>query len=101
GIGNAEQRFDEDPHQLSGGLRQRCMIAMALACNPRLLIAAEPPTALDVTIQAQTLELLKKLQADYGMAILMITHNLGVIAERAHRVGVSYLRKDVQRRDAR
>ena len=77
GIGNAEQRFHEYPHQFSGGLRQRCMIAMALSCNPRLLIADEPTTALDVTIQAQILELMKQLQADYGMAILMITHNLG------------------------
>ncbi|MCC7368448.1 MAG: ABC transporter ATP-binding protein [Chloroflexi bacterium] len=96
GIGNAEQRFHEFPHQLSGGLRQRCMIAMALSCNPRLLIADEPTTALDVTIQAQILELLKKLQGDYGMAILMITHNLGVIAEMADRVAVMYMGKVVE-----
>jgi len=101
GIGNAEQRFHEYPHQLSGGLRQRCMIAMALSCNPRLLIADEPTTALDVTIQAQILELLKKLQADYGMAILMITHNLGVIAEMANRVAVMYMGKIVETSDAR
>jgi peptide/nickel transport system ATP-binding protein len=101
GIGNAEQRFFEYPHQLSGGLRQRCMIAMALSCNPRLLIADEPTTALDVTIQAQILELLKKLQADYGMAILMITHNLGVIAEMANRVAVMYMGKVVEMADAR
>jgi oligopeptide/dipeptide ABC transporter ATP-binding protein len=101
GIGNAENRFHEYPHQLSGGLRQRCMIAMALSCNPRLLIADEPTTALDVTIQAQILELLKKLQADYGMAILMITHNLGVIAEMANRVAVMYMGKVVEMADAR
>ncbi len=101
GIGNAEQRFFEYPHQLSGGLRQRCMIAMALSCNPRLLIADEPTTALDVTIQAQILELLKKLQADYGMAILMITHNLGVIAEMADRVAVMYMGKVVEMGDSR
>ncbi len=101
GIGNAEQRFHEYPHQLSGGLRQRCMIAMALSCNPRLLIADEPTTALDVTIQAQILELLKQLQADYGMAILMITHNLGVIAEMANRVAVMYMGKIVEMTDAR
>jgi peptide/nickel transport system ATP-binding protein len=96
GIGNAEQRFHEYPHQLSGGLRQRAMIAMALSCDPRLLIADEPTTALDVTIQAQILELLRKLQADYGMAILMITHNLGVIAEMANRVAVLYMGKAVE-----
>ena len=100
GIGNAEQRFFEYPHQLSGGLRQRCMIAMALSCNPRLLIADEPTTALDVTIQAQILELLKKLQVEYGMAILMITHNLGVIAEMADRVAVMYMGKIVEMADA-
>jgi peptide/nickel transport system ATP-binding protein len=101
GIGNADQRFHEYPHQLSGGLRQRCMIAMALSCNPRLLIADEPTTALDVTIQAQILELLKKLQSDYGMAILMITHNLGVIAEMADRVAVMYMGKVVEMAESR
>jgi oligopeptide/dipeptide ABC transporter ATP-binding protein len=100
GVGNAEQRFDQYPHELSGGLRQRAMIAMALSCDPRLLIADEPTTALDVTIQAQILELLKKLQADYGMAILMITHNLGVIAEMANRVAVLYMGKAVEVADA-
>ncbi|MFN8632474.1 MAG: ABC transporter ATP-binding protein [Chloroflexota bacterium] len=100
GIGNAEQRFFEYPHQLSGGLRQRCMIAMALSCNPRLLIADEPTTALDVTIQAQILEVLKKLQSDYGMAILLITHNLGVIAEMADRVAVMYMGKIVETSDS-
>jgi len=101
GIGNPEQRFHEYPHRLSGGLRQRAMIAMALSCDPRLLIADEPTTALDVTIQAQILEVLKKLQADFGMAILMITHNLGVIAEMADRVAVMYMGKVVEMTDSR
>ncbi len=97
GIPNAEQRFDEYPHQFSGGMRQRAMIAMALACSPRLLIADEPTTALDVTIQAQILELMQKLQDDYGMAILIITHDLGVIAEMADDVAVMYMGKVVER----
>jgi peptide/nickel transport system ATP-binding protein len=100
GIGNPAQRFDEFPHQFSGGMRQRAMIAMALSCNPSLLIADEPTTALDVTIQAQILELLKSLQAELGMAILMITHNLGVIAEMADRVAVMYMGKVVELADA-
>src|SRR4030095_278770 len=83
GISGADQRVDNYPHQFSGGMRQRAMIAMALSCNPSLLIADEPTTALDVTIQAQILELMKALQAEFHMAILMITHNLGVIAEVA------------------
>jgi peptide/nickel transport system ATP-binding protein len=86
----AERRLDDYPHQMSGGMRQRAMIALALACNPRLLIADEPTTALDVTIQAQILDLLRRLQAEIGMSILFITHNLGVVAEVAHQVVVMY-----------
>lgn len=91
GIPNAEKIVDEYPHALSGGMRQRVMIAMALSCNPKLLIADEPTTALDVTIQAQILELMKKLQKDFGTSIMFITHDLGVIAEVADRVIVMYL----------
>jgi peptide/nickel transport system ATP-binding protein len=86
----AKQRIGEFPHQLSGGMRQRVMIAIALACNPSLLIADEPTTALDVTIQAQILALLDKLRRDIGMAVLFVTHNLGVVAEIADRVVVMY-----------
>lgn len=96
GISNPKQRYDEYPHQLSGGMRQRAMIAMALSCNPALLIADEPTTALDVTVQAQILELLKELQEQYGMAIMYITHNLGVIAEIADEVNVMYLGRVVE-----
>jgi oligopeptide/dipeptide ABC transporter ATP-binding protein len=101
GIGNARQRMCEYPHQLSGGQRQRAMIAMALSCNPALLIADEPTTALDVTIQAQILELMVSLQEQFHMAILMITHNLGVIAEMADRVAVMYMGKIVESGDVR
>jgi peptide/nickel transport system ATP-binding protein len=97
----AEQLIDEYPHRLSGGQRQRAMIAMALSCSPSLLIADEPTTALDVTIQAQILELMKSLQDELGMAILMITHNLGVIAETADRVAVMYMGKIVESGDLR
>lgn len=101
GIPNAPQRFDEYPHHFSGGMRQRAMIAMALSCNPRLLIADEPTTALDVTIQAQILELMKSLQKELGMAILIITHDLGVIAEMADEVAVMYMGKIVESGDIR
>lgn len=89
-IPDAARRLDDYPHQMSGGMRQRVMIAMALSCNPSLLIADEPTTALDVTIQAQILDLLQRLQAQFGMSILFITHNLGVVAEVAHDVVVMY-----------
>lgn len=96
GIPEPEKRVDEYPHELSGGMRQRAMIAMALSCNPKLLFADEPTTALDVTIQAQILELMKSLQEQYGMALVMITHDLGVIAEMAQRVVVMYAGKVVE-----
>jgi peptide/nickel transport system ATP-binding protein len=95
-IPNPERRIKEYPHQLSGGMRQRVMIAMALSCNPKLLIADEPTTALDVTIQAQILELLNELKAKLGMAVMLITHDMGVIAETAQRVVVMYAAKVVE-----
>ncbi len=101
GVSGANQVIDQYPHRLSGGQRQRAMIAMALSCNPQLLIADEPTTALDVTIQAQILELMKDLQQRLGMAILMITHNLGVIAEMCERVAVMYMGKVVESGDVR
>lgn len=96
GIPSPSQRVSEFPHQLSGGMRQRVSIAMALGCRPSLLIADEPTTALDVTVQAQILELLDKLQAELGMSILMITHDLGVVAEVAHRAVVMYAGRIVE-----
>lgn len=90
GIPAAESRLAVYPHQLSGGMSQRVMIAMAIACNPKLLIADEPTTALDVTIQAQILDLLRSLQKDRGMALVLITHNMGVVSEMAQRVAVMY-----------
>jgi oligopeptide/dipeptide ABC transporter ATP-binding protein len=96
-IADPERRVDDYPHQLSGGMRQRVMIAMALSCNPSLLIADEPTTALDVTIQAQILELMKELQQKLGMALLLITHDLGVVAEQADEVAIMYAGKLVER----
>ncbi|WP_062051325.1 ABC transporter ATP-binding protein [Bacillus sp. JCM 19034] len=96
GISDAEKRFHQYPHEFSGGMRQRAMIAMALSCNPEILIADEPTTALDVTIQAQVLELMKDLQKEFGMSILFITHDLGIVAEMCDEVAVMYLGKIVE-----
>jgi oligopeptide transport system ATP-binding protein len=90
GIPGARQRLDDYPHQFSGGMRQRAMIAMALSCEPRLLIADEPTTALDVTIQAQIIDLVIRLQQELGMAIMWITHDLGIVAEMAQNINVMY-----------
>ena len=99
GIPSPEKRVDEYPHQLSGGMKQRAMIAMALVCRPKLLIADEPTTALDVTIQAQILDLLRELQAEFQMSVLLITHDLGVVAEVADRVVVMYAGKIAETAD--
>lgn len=99
GIPEPEKRLSAFPHQLSGGMSQRVMIAMAIACNPRLLIADEPTTALDVTIQAQILDLLLKLQEETNMALVLITHDMGVVAETAERVIVKYAGQQVEQQD--
>jgi len=98
-IPEPERRVNEYPHQLSGGMRQRIMIALALACNPEVLIADEPTTALDVTIQAQILELIRTLQKQFGMGVVMITHDLGVVAESCDRVVVMYAGRKVEEAD--
>jgi peptide/nickel transport system ATP-binding protein len=95
-IPNPDKRFNDYPHQFSGGMRQRVMIAMALSCKPKLLIADEPTTALDVTIQAQILELLQDMKQRFGMAIMLITHAMGVVAETAQRVVVMYAGKVIE-----
>ncbi len=97
GIPEAQQRLDDYPHQFSGGMRQRAMIAMALSCNPKLLIADEPTTALDVTIQAQIIDLVKRLQEQLGMAVMWITHDLGIIAGLARKINVMYAGYIVER----
>ncbi len=101
GIPDPEQRIKQYPHQFSGGMRQRVMIAMALSCSPRLIIADEPTTALDVTIQAQILELMKSLTTEFGVALIVITHNLGVVARYADRVNIMYAGKIIERGTAR
>jgi oligopeptide/dipeptide ABC transporter ATP-binding protein len=99
GIPQPQQRFNAYPHEMSGGMRQRVMIAMALSCSPELLIADEPTTALDVTIQAQILELMKDLKERTGMGLLLITHDLGVVAEMADEVAVMYAGQIVEQAD--
>lgn len=93
---NPEERLNQYPHELSGGLRQRAIIAMALTCNPKILIADEPTTALDVTIQAQILDILDSIRERYGMAMILITHDMGVIASRTNRVAVMYAGKKIE-----
>jgi len=95
-IADPKRRLHEYPHQLSGGMRQRVMIALALSCNPSVLIADEPTTALDVTVQAQILDLMRELQADFGSSIILITHNLGVVSQMADHVAVMYLGRIVE-----
>ena len=101
GIPDPQRRIRQYPHQFSGGMLQRVMIAMALSCNPKLIIADEPTTALDVTIQAQILDLMKRLSREYGVSLLIITHNLGVVARYADRVNIMYAGKIVERGTAR
>lgn len=101
GLPDPEKRFNDYPHQLSGGMRQRVMIAMALSCDPSLLIADEPTTALDVTVQAQIMELMKQYQKESGMGLLLITHDFGIVAEMADRVGVMYASRIVESGDVR
>ncbi len=101
GIPEPKKRLDNYPHQFSGGMRQRAMIAMALSCEPKLLIADEPTTALDVTIQAQIVDLVVKLQEEMGMAVMWITHDLGIVAEMAHSINVMYAGYIIERGDSR
>jgi len=101
GIPEADSRIDDYPHQFSGGMRQRVMIAMALSCDPKLLLADEPTTALDVTIQAQVLEVMKKLATETGTAVIIITHNLGVVARYAERINVMYAGRIIERSTSR
>ena len=101
GIPDPERRLDAYPHEMSGGMAQRVMIAMALACEPELLIADEPTTALDVTIQAQILDLMRRLQRETGTAIILITHDLGVVAEMCDRVAVMYAGEIIEQTDTR
>ena len=100
GIPDSERRLVDYPHQFSGGMRQRVMMAMAMACNPRLLLADEPTTALDVTIQAQVLELVKRLSDEFGTSVILITHNLGIVARHADRVNVMYAGRIIERANA-
>jgi oligopeptide/dipeptide ABC transporter ATP-binding protein len=100
GIADPERRIDDYPHQLSGGMRQRVMIAMALACNPRLLIADEPTTALDVTIQAQILDLIRELQDRLKLGVILVTHDLGIVAEYADDVTILYAARVMERAPA-